>query len=125
LTARWSTVEGQGERLTRDLELLQRLEGLKGCLEGSRLAGAEELKPRLAELGRVQLEQREEGEGVTAECLGLVQQYNDIIGSLTEAFVQVKDCWTSRKIGFITKLDLQADVAVTKAEQEAGIQPGE
>ena len=36
-----------------------------------------------------QMEQREEGEAVSADSLALVQRYNDIIASLTEAFFQV------------------------------------
>ena len=35
------------------------------------------------------VEQREEGEAVSADSLALVQRYNDIIASLTEAFFQV------------------------------------
>ena len=37
-----------------------------------------------------QVEQREEGEQVSGDSLALVQRYNDIIGSLTEAFFQVR-----------------------------------
>ena len=47
----------------------------------------------------MQLEQRELGESATEQTLELVQKYNDIISSLTEAFIQ-------------------ADTIVTKAEQE-------
>merc|ERR1712080_22951 len=99
---RWSIVESQGERLNNNLDMLQRLEKMKSCLDGSKLGRAEELKPKMAELTKVQVEQREEGDTVTMEALQLVQQYNDIIASLTEAFIQ-------------------ADQAVTKAEQQAGI----
>ena len=78
-----------------------RLETMKSCLEESRLSRAEELRPRLAELRKVQVEQREEGEGVTAQTLALVQQYNDIIHTLTEAFIQVRQLiYTAKKLGF-------------------------
>jgi len=59
----------------------------------------EELRPRVIKLSSVQLEQRELGESATEQTLELVQKYNDIISSLTEAFIQ-------------------ADTIVTKAEQE-------
>lgn len=53
-----------------------------------------------------QVDQREEGEALTSECLSLLQQYNEIISSLTSAF-------------------LEADLAVAKAEQEAGLTAGD
>jgi len=99
---RWAIAESQGERLNSNLELLQKLEKMKGCLEEGRLSRAEQLRPRLAELSRLQVEQREEGERLSGDSLALVQRYNDIIGSLTDAF-------------------FQADIAITKAEREAGI----
>merc|ERR1712098_94373 len=103
---RWSIVESQGDRLNKDLEMLNRVEKLKGGMEGGRGAQMDSLKPRLATLSQVQVEQREEGEALTKECLDLVQQYNQIIASLTEAFIQ-------------------ADQAVTKAEMEAGLKAGD
>ena len=35
------------------------------------------------------VEQREEGDSISTDSLALVQRYNDIIASLTEAFTQV------------------------------------
>ena len=35
------------------------------------------------------MEQREEGDSISTDSLALVQRYNDIIASLTEAFTQV------------------------------------
>jgi len=99
---RWAIAESQEERLKNNLELLQKLEKMKSCLEEGRLSRVEELRPRLAELSRVQVEQREEGDSISTDSLALVQRYNDIIASLTEAFTQ-------------------ADLAITRAEKEAGI----
>merc|ERR1712115_660759 len=99
---RWAIAESQKERLKNNLELLQKLEKMKSCLEEGRLSRVEELRPRLAELSRVQVEQREEGDSISTDSLALVQRYNDIIASLTEAFTQ-------------------ADLAITRAEKEAGI----
>lgn len=48
------------------------------------------------------VEQREEGDGVSEESLALVQRYNDIIASLTDAFFQVRSRDISQ-VGFITK----------------------
>ena len=111
---RWSMVESQGERMQRDLEQLERGERAAACLEEGRLARAEELRPRLAELQAIQVDQRQEGEAASAEALDLVQKYNDIMASLTEAFIQVG-------AGGGVHEDPQADAAVTKAEREAGI----
>ena len=60
------------------------------------------------------MDQRQEGEAASAEALDLVQKYNDIMASLTEAFIQVG-------AGGRVHEDPQADAAVTKAEREAGI----
>ena len=66
------------------------------------------------------VEQREEGEAVSADSLALVQRYNDIIASLTEAFFQVG--MRVIKAFLLTRvIKLQADIAITKAEKEAGI----
>ena len=78
---------------------IENLEKLKGSLEKGNLLKMEELRPRMAELTRIQLEQRELGEDITEQTLDLVQKYNDIISSLTETFIQ-------------------ADHIVSKAEQE-------
>ena len=69
-----------------------------------------------------QVEQREEGEAVSADSLALVQRYNDIIASLTEAFFQVGMRGKIIKAFLLTRvIKLQADIAITKAEKEAGI----
>ena len=47
----------------------------------------ETLEPRVAELSRIQVEQREAGERLTEESLELVQRYNEIIASLSQAFI--------------------------------------
>ena len=62
----------------------------------------DELQPKISELSQIQLEQREEGERMTEETLVLVQRYNDIIASLSEAFIT-------------------ADQVVSKAEEELNI----
>ena len=62
----------------------------------------EALRPRVAELSQIQIEQREAGECITEQTVDLVQKYNDIISSLTETFIQ-------------------ADHIVTRAEQELKI----
>ena len=68
------------------------------------------------------VEQREEGEAVSADSLALVQRYNDIIASLTEAFFQVGMRGKIIKAFLLTRvIKLQADIAITKAEKEAGI----
>ena len=51
------------------------------------LTKMETLEPRVAELSRIQVEQREAGERLTEESLELVQRYNEIIASLSQAFI--------------------------------------
>ena len=62
----------------------------------------EDLKPRVARLSKVQLEQRELGDLATEETVELVQRYNEIISTLTDVFIQ-------------------ADQAVSKVEQQLKI----
>ena len=62
----------------------------------------EDLKPRVARLSKVQLEQRELGDQATEETVELVQRYNEIISTLTDVFIQ-------------------ADQAVSKVEQQLKI----
>ena len=71
-------------------------------MEKGNLLKMEELRPRMAELTKIQLEQRDLGENITEQSVDLVQKYNDIISSLTETFIQ-------------------ADYIVSKAEQELKI----
>merc|ERR1711874_108438 len=96
LGVKMSLVENQFEAVRENQESL---ENLKGSLEKGNLLKMEELRPRMAELTKIQLEQRELGEDITEQTLDLVQKYNDIISSLTETFIQ-------------------ADHIVSKAEQE-------
>ena len=51
------------------------------------LTKMETLEPRVAELTRIQVDQREAGERLTEESLELVQRYNEIIASLSQAFI--------------------------------------
>merc|ERR1712212_30335 len=83
-----SMVESQADNIRDNLELLEKVESMKGNLEGSNMDKIDELKPKLAELSKIQIEQREAGEAATEETLELVQKYNNIIASLTEAFIQ-------------------------------------
>ena len=94
-----SMVESQSENIRDNLEMLQNVEKLKVGLEGGNLNKIEGLKPKLAELSKIQMEQREAGEAGSEQTLELVQKYNNIIASLTEAFIQ-------------------ADEMITKAEME-------
>merc|ERR1711892_1131496 len=80
-----SMVESQADNIRDNLEML---ENMKSDLEGSNMSKIEELKPKLAELSKIQMEQREAGEAGSEETLELVQKYNSIIASLTEAFIQ-------------------------------------
>ena len=59
----------------------------------------EDLEPRVADLSRIQVDQREAGERLTEESMELVQRYNEIITSLSQAF-------------------LHADQVVSRAEEE-------
>merc|ERR1712243_484144 len=83
-----SMVESQADNIRDNLEMLEKVEGMKSNLEGSNVDKIDELKPKLAELSKIQIEQREAGEAATEETLELVQKYNNIIASLTEAFIQ-------------------------------------
>ena len=55
----------------------------------------ETLEPRVAELTRIQVDQREAGERLTEESLELVQRYNEIIASLSQAFIHADQAWVN------------------------------
>merc|ERR1712168_384572 len=102
LGVKMSLVESQFSAVKENQELLERLEKLKPRLEVGNINKMDELQPKISELSQIQLEQREEGERMTEETLELVQRYNDIIASLSEAFIT-------------------ADQVVSKAEEELNI----
>merc|ERR1712029_1279010 len=102
LGVKMSLVESQFSAVKENQELLERLEKLKPSLEVGKINKMDELQPKISELSQIQLEQREEGERLTEETLELVQRYNDIIASLSEAFIT-------------------ADQVVSKAEEELNI----
>ena len=83
-----SMIESQANSLRQNQDMLERVEKLKGNLDGGNIDTIDELKPKLAELNKIQMEQREAGDSVTEETIELVQKYNNIIASLTEAFIQ-------------------------------------
>eukprot|EP00091_Calanus_sinicus_P021668 TRINITY_DN6521_c0_g1_i1.p1 TRINITY_DN6521_c0_g1~~TRINITY_DN6521_c0_g1_i1.p1 ORF type:complete len:104 (-),score=48.81 TRINITY_DN6521_c0_g1_i1:92-403(-) len=93
-----SMVESQAENIRDNLELLEKVEGMKEELEGGNMNKIEELKPKLAELSKIQMEQREAGEAGTEQTLELVQKYNNIIASLTEAFIQADQMITKAEM---------------------------
>ena len=93
-----SMVESQSENIRDNLEMLEKVEGMKDDLEGGNMNKIEELKPKLAELSKIQMEQREAGEAGTEETLELVQKYNNIIASLTEAFIQADQMITKAEM---------------------------
>ena len=70
-----------------NLYFTERVESLKPSLEVGSLTKMETLEPRVAELTRIQVDQREAGERLTEESLELVQRYNEIIASLSQAFI--------------------------------------
>merc|ERR1712098_1016583 len=102
LGVKMSLVESQFNAVKENQEHLERLEKLKPSLEVGKINKMDELQPKISELSQIQLEQREEGERMTEETLELVQRYNDIIASLSEAFIT-------------------ADQVVSKAEEELNI----
>ena len=73
--------------LITKLLFTERVERLKPSLEVGSLTKMDTLEPRVAELTRIQVDQREAGERLTEESLELVQRYNEIIASLSQAFI--------------------------------------
>merc|ERR1712218_54876 len=70
LGVKMSLVENQFEAVRENQESLENLEKLKGSLEEGNLS-------KMAELTRIQLEQRDLGENITEQTVDLVQRYND------------------------------------------------
>merc|ERR1711862_648644 len=60
-----SMVESQADNIRDNLEMLEKVEGMKSNLEGSNVDKTDELNPKLAELSKIQIEQREAGEAAT------------------------------------------------------------
>merc|ERR1712098_979377 len=100
-----SMVESQADNIRDNLEMLEKVEGMKSNLEGSNVDKIDELKPKLAELCKIQIEQREAGEAATEETLELVQKYNNIIASLTEAFIQADQMISKAEMAQTKKKD--------------------
>merc|ERR1712073_188206 len=93
-----SMVESQADNIRDNMEMLEKVEAMKGMLDGSSIDKIDELKPKLAELSKIQIEQREAGEAASEETLQLVQKYNNIIASLTEAFMQADQMITKAEL---------------------------
>ena len=88
LGVKMSLAESQFGMVKENQRMLERLEQLKPVLEANNINKMTELQPKMAELNKIQFEQREQGEQMSAETLELVQKYNDIIASLSQAFLQ-------------------------------------
>merc|ERR1712179_581658 len=93
-----SMVESQADNIRDNMEMLEKVEAMKGMLDGSSIDKIDELKPKLAELSKIQIEQREAGEAASEETLQLVQKHNSIIASLTEAFMQADQMITKAEM---------------------------
>merc|ERR1712179_624835 len=93
-----SMVESQADNIRDNMEMLEKVEAMKGMLDGSSIDKIDELKPKLAELSKIQIEQREAGEAASEGTLQLVQKYNSIIASLTEAFMQADQMITKAEM---------------------------
>ena len=91
-------VESQSEFIKENLVMLEKVEKMKSSLDGGSISKIDSLKPKLAELNKIQVDQRESGEAVTEQTLELVQKYNDIIASLSEAFIQADHLVTEAEI---------------------------
>ena len=83
-----SLAESQHSLVKENTRMLERLEQLKPSLDLGNMRKMEELEPKMSELSRIQFDQREESEKLGEETLELVQKYNDIIASLSQAFIE-------------------------------------
>merc|ERR1712012_1158278 len=83
-----SLAESQHSLVKENTRVLERLEQLKPSLDLGNMRKMEELEPKMSELSRIQFDQREEAEKLGEETLELVQKYNDIIASLSQAFIE-------------------------------------
>merc|ERR1712227_982238 len=102
LGVKLSLAESEFETVKANQGMLEQLERLKPGLEGGNISKMEVLEPKVAELNKIQLDQREVGERLTEETMELVQSYNDIIASLSQAFIH-------------------ADQTISKAEAELNL----
>lgn len=98
-TTKLNIVSSQEAQLNNNLNILAKIEALKPALQSNKLVQVSELAPKMAELSRLQVDQSEQVGEMTQQTLDLVNKYNSIIASLTDAF-------------------LQADLVVRRAEQE-------
>jgi hypothetical protein len=76
------------EKLREVDALLARVERGRAAINGEGFQRVPELEPRLLELARLHLEQEGEGRELTAETLQLMEQYNDILETLTKTFLR-------------------------------------
>ncbi|KAG8228416.1 hypothetical protein J437_LFUL003889 [Ladona fulva] len=102
LKAKLEVVQSMEGELEQNLKYYQRLQQLKSELDSEHIKNVPALKSKLDNLIVIELQNRERYEKVSKEIRDMIQQYNEIVSSLSKSFVK----W---------------DAALTKCEMDAQV----
>jgi len=85
-----SIILSQADQIEDEYNHLEQIKNLSGELNdaGGHLNHIGEVSSRLQGLKQIQLEERQHGDSLNKQTLELVEKYNTIISSLTQAFIQ-------------------------------------
>jgi len=83
-----SIVLSQAGQIEQEYNDLEQIKGLSGELDGKPLSEIGEVTSKMDGLKRIQVEERRHGDDLNKQTLELVEKYNSIISSLTQAFIQ-------------------------------------
>ncbi|XP_023333841.1 dynactin subunit 3 [Eurytemora carolleeae] len=84
-----SILLSQAGQLDQEYNMLEQIKILSGELDSQKLGDIKENTGKLEELKRFQLQEKEQADALNTQTLELVEKYNSIISSLTQAFIQI------------------------------------
>ncbi|XP_071449406.1 dynactin subunit 3 [Hetaerina americana] len=88
--------------IEQNMKYFQQLQQLKSILDSEHIKNIPALQSKLDKLIVIELENKEKFENVTKEIYDMIEQYNDIVNSLSQSFVvwesTVTNCEIARQV---------------------------
>ena len=88
LESRAELILSEEAKLKETNAMLEQVKDKKKVLDSESIKNVPSLEGKLLELTRIHLEQNAQGEQWSDEALKLIEQYNDVIDSITKAFIE-------------------------------------